>query len=243
MRLLFTVFALLAILVFSATMDVLDGSAQLNIVWSEKKKLMAQGHDPVRADQLVFRLPEAPMSKFFLDDLWFDIVTWMGAEESDAPLRKRYKGHQWIWNFMPSTNPVSAEGLPPDPFLDARSEFELHPNRCIETLEAFSHDLCVQDISIALIKFFVHSAKQRDFLSCWIEIQNRIISIASPSPAGVHSKAIDPLQTDLDAAHDFLTSPEVGGGVKTKGLNDVTQFIDNLLQNWCSPLGVPHRAG
>ena len=64
MRLLFIVFALLVILVFSATMDVLDGSAQLNIVWSEKKKLMAQGHDPVRADQLLFRLLEAPMSKF-----------------------------------------------------------------------------------------------------------------------------------------------------------------------------------
>ena len=151
----------------------------------------------------------------------------MGAEESDALLRKRYKGYQWIWNFMPSTNPVSAEGLPPAPFLDARSELDLHPHRCIETLEAFSRDLRVRDISIALMKFFVQSAKQHDFLNCWIEIQNRIISIASPSPAGIHSKAIDPLQTNLDAAHDFLTSLEVGGGVKTKVLNDVTQFIDN----------------
>ena len=200
---------------------------QQNIVSSEKKKLMAQGHDSARADQLVFRLIEAPMSNFFLDDLWFDIVKWMGAEESNELLRERYGSDQWIWNFMPSTNPVSAEGLPPAPFLDARSEFDLHPNRCIETLEAFSRDLRVQDISIALMKFFVRSANQREFLNCWIEIQNGIISIASPSPSGVHIEAIDPLQTKLDAAHDFLKPPEVGGGVRTKGLNDMTQFIRN----------------
>lgn len=205
----------------------LNGRARLKMVPSEKKKLMAQGHDSTRADQLVFQLIEAPMSTFFLDELWFEIVAWMGDVESDALLRKRHEGDQWIWNFMPSTNPVSAEGLTPAPFLDARSEFDLHPNRCIETLEAFSRDLRVQDISIALMKFFVQSAKQRDFLNCWIEIQNGIISIASASPAGVLSEVIDPLKTELDAAHDFLTSSEVGGAVETQGLKDMTKFIEN----------------
>jgi len=170
---------------------------------------------------------EAPMSKFLLDDLWFDVVTWMGAAESGELLRERYEGDPWIWNFMPLANPVNAEGPPPAPFLDARTAFDLHPSRCIETLEVLSGDLRVRDISIALMKFFVRSPKKRAFLNCWVEIQNEIISIASHSPAGVDNGAIDLLQPELDAAVDFLKSPDVVSGVRTKGLNDMIQFIQN----------------
>ena len=71
---------------------------------------------------------------------------------------------------MPSTNPVDVERLPPAPFLDARTVFDLNPNRCIETLESVSDDLRVLGIPIALMKFFIRSGHNHDFLKCWIEI-------------------------------------------------------------------------
>lgn len=130
------------------------------------------GYSGKRISQLLFSTGRKKKSRYFLSDLWFDIVEYI--RNPDDGLHSYLSQNPWLEGFVRPSEKDRASWTFEESFKSARKEFELNPEEFVRHLEQFFEYVWVRDLSESLIAYITRPSDRHRRMEIWISIQNKI---------------------------------------------------------------------